>query len=549
MLLESLSPQDRKDAAQLARMGDLSWMLDEHQDQRIYRAYREFEANMHDFEGDGFFNAWMLDAGRQVGKTFVCSLIRAEDCIVWPGSRYLSACATEVSLSEFIIPNLDTISEYIPEDIRPRYLRNHRGMKAGYWFPNKSVIKLVGVDMNPKGLRGPKLDGATLHEAAFFRDLSGIVVSVIQPQFQRGRDPTCILESSAPEDVDHDFDTVFKPSCERRKAYVFMTIHDNTALSKRRIAAIMSAACEISPEKAAREYEGKRTRDKVSTVFPEIAPQMKVLNYVLPPYGVALTTLDPGQVHQFAINFSVYDIACGQVVFLDDWAESNPNSERVAAVVAAREYDLFGTVPNPKLARLPLHDTFNGAGELIAAGWATLLGDDRCAHHAEELHRLAQTATGNEASRFRWYDHTNQCWASNPHFRVSDVQLQLINDLSSIYGMAISPTTKDDLEDTMVLNARSKLSQGKVAFAVADEGPSAEMTFKHCHACTWNKQRTKFAEHNTYAHYDLAACVIYALRYWDTLYNIFPDPPPHLGRGGDSWVGDVVAENSWDEDD
>lgn len=546
-MLDGLPSELQLVAADLARMGDLSWILDEHQIERIYEPYRAWESRMHEHEGDGFYNCWMLDAGRQVGKTFTTSLIRVEDAIRYPGTRYLMACATEVSLSEFIIPNIDTIIEYLPEDIRPTFLKHHRGMKAGYWFPNGSVLKLVGIDKNPKGLRGPKCDGASIHEAAFPDKLAKIVVSVIQPQFQRGRDPTLILESSAPDQIDHDFDRVFKPSCERRNAYVFMTIDDNTALSPRRKEAILSAAREIDADDTEREYFGKRVQNKIATVFPEIVRMglSTIKDYQLPSYGVAMTTLDPGQVHLFAVSFSVYDHTRGQVVFIDDWAESNANIEKVAAIVATREYDLWGTLPDSKLARIPLEDDYDASGKLRACGWRSLLAGDRCADRADEMYSLAQAAAGELESTWQWWDAEQRVFMSNPVVRFSDTQLQSINDLSTIYGLDINPTTKDDLVDTMVGNARARISQGRVAWA---EG--AKLTFAHCKAAQWNKQRTKMAEHPQYGHFDLAADVVYALRNWPNYWHVLPDPPTHvLKPKSDSWVGDIEYENEETEDD
>jgi len=543
--LELLDEQDRLTAERLGRLGDLSYLLDKHQLEQIYLPYRDFEARMHEYEGDGFYNCWMLDAGRQVGKSFTTGLIRVEDCVRHPNSRYLSACAEEVSLSEFIIPNIDAIIEYLPDDVRPTFIKHHRGMKAAYWFPNGSVLKLVGLDKNPKGLRGPKCDGASIHEAAFVGKLAKTVVSVLQPQFQRGRDPTLILESSAPEDADHDFDTKFLPSCQRRKAYVFMTIDDNTALSPKRKDAILSAAREIDPEDTEREYYGKRVRNKQKTVFREIEEHMKLSEYKLPKYGLGMTTLDPGQIHLFAVSFSVYDEKRGQVVFIDDWAESNPNTERVAAIVAAREFDLWGTQPSGKLARIPLDDEYDARGQLRARGWSSLLAGDRTEHHAPMLHSLAQlgeraAADGNDMlSDWQWYDHDSKLFRSAPVVRISDTALQVINDLSTIYGLHVAPTTKDDLVDSMVKNARARMAQGKVAF-----GPMAELTYKHCHAAQWNTQHTKFAEHNLYGHVDLAACVVYALRNWPEYWNMLCEPPEHLLKPKtESWVPELFVDD------
>ena len=148
---------------------------------------------------------------------------------------------------------------------------------------------------------------------------------------------------------------------------------------------------------------------------------------------------------------------------------------------------------------------------------------------------------GAELSTWCWYDNDSKEWRSNPAHRVSDTNLQVINDLSNTYGLAVNPVTKDDSVEAMAAVGRGDIIRGRARFA-----PGALMTYKHIHAAKWNKQRSKFAEHNLYGHVDLAACFVYAQRFWEGLYNIWPDPPEHLGRKGDDWVGDrmmVVEDN------
>lgn len=523
--------QLKRVVSQLVELGDLGWMLDDHQDKLIYQHYREWEKRRH--KDKGMNRVYMIDAARQTGKTHVSCIILEEDCYRRKKSRRLYGSATAVGLSEFVVPNFETINDQIPEHHRATYIGKHKGMRAMWRFPNGSQIKLVGIDDDPDGLRGPKLHSGVLGEAAFIVKLKTTVGSVLYPQMQREPEATIILESSAPKDIDHDFDVVFKPSCEKRKAYVFLTIDDNTALTEETKKEFVDAAMEIDPDDAQREYYGKRPRSKVLTVFPEFDRSIHCLQeYEFPKHALVLASYDPGQKHLFGVTWSLYDYLKTEVVFVDEWAKHNASTEQVAAVTAAREFDLFGTTPPSQLHRLSVHE------------WEDLLEDDRTAHLAEELHelanerhaKLARNAMDSGSSDYMCYDNSSRLWLPNPHLRVSDVQKQLITDMATMFGMFLDPTTKDDLKEVMVQLVRSKLKQKRVKF-----GPLCTDTATHMNACTWNKQRTEWVEHNVHSHFDLAATVVYALRYWESYYHIDPYPPKHLNKQkpGENWVGDV----------
>lgn len=515
----------RRVVRQLYELGDLSWKLDEHQDKYIYQHYRDWEKRRHKDKGAN--RIWMLDAGRQVGKTHCCSIIRLEDCFQHPRSRYIYASATEIALKEFIITNIEGILEDCPPDLAPAFKQRYKGTRAHFRWPNGAALKLVGIDEDPKGLRGPGLNGGTIGEAAFVTKLKATIGGELYPQMQRYPDATLMLESSAPKDLDHDYDVVFKPSCEARKAYVFMTIHDNTALSEETKQEYLDAAREIDPVDADREYLGKRVRSVKGTVFPEFDKQLHCIPvYELPKHGIALASYDPGQKHLFGVSWSVYDYLTTEVTFVDDWSEHNASTERVAAITAARELDLFGTKPPAQLHRLSLNE------------WIDLLGDDRTQHLAEQLHEMSnkrhKDVRAEDYSEFKWYDNESKAWRYNPHLRVSDTSSQLIRDMAVMFGMFLDPTTKDDLREVMVQLVRSKLKQKQIKI-----GPLAANTANHLNACTWDKTRHKWLEHNVWSHFDLAATVVYAMRYWESYYWIDPYPPEHLGKAGTDWVGDV----------
>jgi hypothetical protein len=520
----------RKVVRQLYELGDLSWKLDEHQDKMMYREYRAWEKRRHKDKGAN--RIFMLDCSRQTGKSHCISIIRGEDCMQRPNSRFVYGSATEISLKEYVLPNIDGIFEDCPEDLKPRYHERFRGTRAHYRFPNQSILKIVGIDKDIDGMRGPKLHGANVDEAAFVDKLQEVVGSILQPQMQRVFDATIILSSSAPKDIDHAYDVIFKPSCERRKAYVFMTIHDNTALSEETKQEFLDAANEIDPVDAEREYLGKRVRSKQLTVFPEFDREVHCLrSYTLPAHGISLASYDPGQKHLFAVSWSVYDYLRAEVVFVDDWAEHNASTEKVAAVTAARELDLFGTSPTPHMHRLSVQE------------WQDLLANDRTQHLAEQLHDAAQEVYALSRTRdmydgansaFQWYDNDAKVWRGNPHLRVSDTNLSFINDMSTMFGIHINPTTKDDLREVMVQLVRSHLKQKRIKVT-----PQAIQTTQHLNACTWDKNRHKWIEHSVYSHFDLAATVVYGMRFWDGYYHLDPYPPKHLGRKGSDWVGEV----------
>ena len=522
---------------QLYELGDLAWKLDEHQERYIYNHVRDWQKRRHKDKGAN--RIFMIDAARQTGKSHTCSIIELEDGFRTPGGRFMYASATEIALKEFIIPNIESILSDCPEDLCPVFKQRYKGMRAHFRWPKTNAqLKLVGIDEDPKGLRGPGLHGGTIGEAGFVVKLKATIGGELYPQMQRYPDSTLILESSAPKDLDHDFDTVFKPSCEQRKAYVFLTIDDNTAISEATKKEFVDAAKEIDPVDAEREYYGKRVRSKQLTVFPEFDRETHVLKtFDLPRHGLALASYDPGQKHLFGLTWSVYDFRTARIVFVDDWCEHNASTEKVAAITAAREHDLFGTTPSAKLARLSVQE------------WADLLADDRTANSAHVLHNLANERAEivkknrptkhtewafQGRSEWQWFDNDAQEWRPNPHLRVSDVNPQLINDMSTMFGLYLDPTTKDDLREVMVQLVRSMLKQKRVFF-----GPLAHNTALHMNACTWHKNRTEWIEHSIYSHFDLAATVMYGLRYWMSFLHIDPYPPKHFGKRGEDWVGQM----------
>lgn len=542
--LDQLSTEQLIDAHW--RAGDLRWKLEAHQ-KVAWDAQTIWEAQplpgLEDSK-PGAARWWVDDWGRRVGKTYKNGTKLVSNGIRRPNSRMIYATKTELQMKEILIPTIESICSDAPEDIRPKFFSSRWGMRAGYHFPGSdSVLKLVGLDKDPDGLRGTYLDWCAISEAAFIKGLSKIVTSIIGPQFMRRSHARGYMESSAPEQPEHDFDTFYVPDAKRRNAYWFYTFKDMNGELKAEAELEYRQAADQDKVGADREYLGIRSRDFDTVVIPEFNNDMHVREWDRPAHAVALAGLDPGYRHLFGVVWGYYEFETSTIVIEDSWAGSNAGTARVACIMAAREFELYGRPPPSALSVIPLDA--DGA----RLGWRDHLRGDRCEALAEELHRLVnlplterpdyEARPGRFIREDRpgqwtyWDSKTRQEYMPNPHARVADVDLRLIHDLGEQYGFEVSPTTKEHLR-TMVANTRRWFSQGRIVFL-----PSAGPVIDHVRAGLWAKERTHFDEHRVHGHYDLLACLVYLTRYAELIENIDPAPPKSLLVGN---LGQQVIE-------
>lgn len=483
---------DDREAAETTRelcmAGDLSWMLDDHQ-LLFYDHFRGWEERSKTEPKKGIARVYMFDAGRQVGKTFASSLIRAEDALQTPNGRFLIASATEIGLKELVIPVLNTIFAAFPDDIRPQFFTSRWGMRAGFFFPTSdAVMKLVGIDKDPDGLRGPRLNGCNITEAAFVTGLAYALGSVIYPQFQREPDARCILESSAPKDTDHDFDRVFLPDCKARGAYYFMTIDDNTAIDEETKHEFVEAARRIDPDDAEREYYGKRIRNRMAVVVPEFQPADHVVAFERPRHAIAMAAMDPGFRDLFAVLWAYWDYERAKLCVESDYCERNASTAQVADVIKARELELYGP-----------------AGELYSASLSSTRGFG--------IHPPAGLCYWNGKE-----------YMPNPILRVSDTEARTIGDLCVDHKIGVVNTFKDDKE--AALNAlRFAFREKKIEIH-----PRCLDLQNHLFHARWNKNRTDYERTPAYGHYDLLDALVYLWRMVQPYRAQDPRPPAHIDR-------------------
>lgn len=251
-----------------------------------------------------------------------------------------------------------------------------------------------------------------------------------------------------------------------------------------------------------------------------------------PEFFQAYTAADPGSRDLFGLVFAYWDFLNARLVVEKSWAQRNASTRKVAAIVAAYEFLLWGRKPHPKMGDIPLTEQ-NGK-----LGWTELLRGEEVAHLAG---RLFELASGSGRLQTRFMTKPADCasfWDGDkfviqPYHRATDVDVRMVQDLSIEYGMLFSPTAKDDAEAQRNV-VRDAFGAGKILIA-EDAGPIIE----HVKNAEWNEKRTDYERHPIYGHYDCLAALIYLYR--NVSRNVNPNPP--------QWVGTLrtpeVASHPW----
>lgn len=455
------------------RAGRLRWKLKPHQ-QEVYDKYRAWELEPANDNGE-LPHMFVLDIGRRWGKTFLCCTFKLEDCIRHAGSVHTYATAYGKDIGEIICPLIERICADAPEDIRPTFHRSKEGAQMGYYFPNGSVLRLVGIDTHPDGLRGRASDGFVVSEAGYVRGLERTIRSIVYPQFQQRPHARLILESSAPDEIDHDFDRVFIPDAKLRNAYHFGTIDDNTALDPAEKAVFIKAAGGRGHPTCELEYFGKRIRNPKRTVVPTFDEALHVQELPVPKWAHCYVSADPGFRDLFALLFGYWDYERACLVIQADWAERNAGTADVVAVLQRTETELWA-------------DLRYGDGDKTFA---------------------------------------------NPYRRTSDIALQLIWDLSQVHGIDFTPARKDDKE--AALNAiRDAFAVGKIIIH-----PRCKLLIAHLNAARWNASRTDYERTEQFGHFDLVDALVYMWRGLDRhvspVPTLLPDVPWELVGKPPGW--------------
>ena len=207
---------------------------------------------------------FVCNCARQFGKSFLMVTKAVEQAIKKPQSRIKYGTAFQTDLLEFILPTFERVLEDCPPTERPRY--KAQGQK--YIFPNGSEIKLVGLDMNPNGLRGNTIDLIIIDECGFVDKLDYLYKSIIIPATMHRPEAKIIMISTPPSTPAHDFvDYAQKAATEG--SYIKLTIHDNPMIGPDVITELVRESGGDTSTTWRREYLCEFLTDEDSNVIPE----------------------------------------------------------------------------------------------------------------------------------------------------------------------------------------------------------------------------------------------------------------------------------------
>lgn len=409
-------------------------------------------------------NLSVVNCSRQFGKTRWAVTKSLSVALSKPKASIKYGSAFYEDLKKYIYPNFRAVLEDAPEDIASRIKITESQKEVVVSHPQgDSIIDLCGLDKNPDGLRGSKVDLAIIEEAGYVKNLYYVYFSVVFPMFTHNPHANCVMIGTPSESPDHEFVRYFMERAKKEDSYVHFTIEDNPLLSKERIEYIIQEYFqEVHSEemwkaqyaKMRRELYGEVLINPENAIIPEFSVERNV-NVVEKgeffPYYHKYESMDLGVVDKTVCLFAYYDFTEAKAKIMD---------------------------------------------ELVIHG-PTMTTDE-----------IAQKLKDKERSRFGEYP---------VYRRVSDSDnLLLIQDLSRLHGINFKTTSKESLH-AMVNKVRLWMDQGRIEI---------DPTCKELIGCLkngiWDNRRKQFERSTLYGHYDAVAALVYLIRNIDEHTNPIP---------------------------
>lgn len=445
----------------LWEMGILEWKLDGCQ-----KALYDFYHNRTD-------KTIIVNASRRLGKSFFLLCIALEMCIRKPGTIIKYIQPTREMIRDNLNPDLELMLDDCPIELRPTW----KGQGNVWEFPNGSRINVAGTDgKNYNKLRGGNADLCIVDEAGFCSDLKHIINSILIPltTITKGR---IMLSSTTPTEPDHEFND-YMDYAEIQGTLIRKTILDaieeqrndvKPRITREIVADIIKALPGGENSDSFRtEYLCERITNSDSAVLPEFVPDVQkdcIVEYPRPLFYDRYVAMDIGFVDLTVVLFAFWDYD-HQVLVVED--------------------------------------------ELVMSG------------NSLTTSNLAENIKGKEKKL--WMNHITR-EQEDPYMRVSDNNLQVINDLQMDYGLFFMPTEKHD-KLSYIQNLRTMVGDRRIII-----NPRCKTLISHMRGATWDKQKKDFKRSPDKGHYDAVAALLYLSRNIQKTRNPYPNGYRHSQMG------------------
>lgn len=309
--------------------GNLDFKLHSAQ-RKIEKAYNASKATL-----------FVANCSRQLGKSYWAVKKAEEIARKIPKAQIRYGAAFQSDLIDYIIPAFRKLEEDCPHNIKSKYLK--AGSKVEFY--NGSVIKLVGLDKNPDGLRGNTLDLILLDEVGFVSELDYIYKSIILPATLHRPEARVIMISTPPATPAHEF-VEYAHKAMTEDSYVEITIDDNPLIDQTAKQKLIAELGGIESTTAQRELYCKFVVDSELKLIPEwkddyIIDVERDRYYELYHKYVGM---DLGRVDHTALIFGYYDFKKAALIIQDEltMVGNTWTTETLKIELLQKEKELWG---------------------------------------------------------------------------------------------------------------------------------------------------------------------------------------------------------------
>lgn len=395
----------------------------------------------------------VMNASRRWGKTTIMLILAVEQCIKKPGSVVKFVAPSAKQIRTVLRSNMRQVLAGCPVDLRPEY----KTMDHIYKFPNDSEIQLAGTDKgHADSLRGGSADLCIVDEAGFVDDLRIVVTEVLLPTTTTTKGKL-IMASTPSNTQDHDF-IRYVQRAEENGTLIKKTIYDNPTVSADEIIAIATELGGVDSIAFRREYMAEIITNQDYAIVPEFTKEVQsecIKDWNRPPFYDCYTAMDIGFRDLTVALFAYYDFKNSKLIIEDELVMNGKTMTTDALAIGVKEKEKFI--------------------------WCNPITGD----------------------------------IKKPTLRISDNNLNLINDLQVLHGLTFLPTAKDNAEAALN-HMRMLVAQKRIVI-----NPRCKNLISHLRNGMWTKARTTYERADGH-HYD----AIDALKYLIRNVNFYKNPYP-----------------------
>lgn len=416
----------------------------------------KLDANQQTFY-DAFYNCsglkFVLNCSRQLGKSYFLCVLAVEHALRIDHCEIKFGAPTQKQVKKIIVPILRQILEDCPDELKPRF----HAQEQQYEFPSTgATIVIAGMDSDRvDSLRGSRAHLGIIDEAGF--SASGYVQEMIQGVLVPMTLTTggkIVIASTPSKTPRHAFEKMYKQA-ELEGNALHRTIYDNPRLTPETVERYKRDAGGEKTTFWRREYLAEFIVDEEIVAFPEFTEEAQ--------RGIVT---DKYKKPPFYDNYTSIDIGL-----------------RDATGILFGYWDFRAT-------KVVIED------EVL-------------------LHGVHQVRTDIIAHKIELKEEEHY-GKKKPYFRISDIDLLLINDLDKIHNLKFHPVKKDTKE-AGVNELRLLIKTGQLVIH-----PRCKHLIAQLESCIWDKNREKFERVDGLFHFDLVDALIYFIRSIRRNHNPYP---------------------------